>query len=42
MPMVKIGFRTYDPAGDKKDEMGAYFGCSCLLDEMMGSWTARV
>ena len=28
MPMVKVGFRVYDPQGDKADEMGAYFGLS--------------
>ena len=29
MPMVKIGWRTYHPEGDKKDEMGHYWGLSC-------------
>ena len=42
MPMIKIGWRTYDPEGDKKDEMGFYFGASCQLDEMIGPWTSRI
>ena len=29
MPMVKIGWRTYHPEGDKKDEMGHYWALSC-------------
>ena len=28
MPMVKVGFRVYDPDGDKSDDMGTYFGLS--------------
>ena len=42
MPMVKVGFRVYDPDGDKSDDMGTYFGLSSEQDDFIGSWTVRI
>lgn len=44
MPMVKIGFRQYDPNGNgpKEDIMGTYYGLSEQRDEHIGSYTVRI
>ena len=42
MPIIKVGYRVYDPNGDKKDEMGSYFTTADEYDEMVGSFTVRV
>ena len=42
MPMMKVGFRQYQEDGDKKDEVGAFFGYSSALDEIIGMWSARI
>ena len=41
-PMCKIGFRQYDPQGDKKDSMGSYFGYSENMDEYIGVHTTKL
>ena len=42
MPMIKVGFRQYQEDGEKSDEMGAYYGYSSALDEIIGMWSARI
>ena len=41
-PNVKVGFRQYVSSGDKKDEMGNYFGYSEKMDEHIGAFTSRI
>ena len=40
--MVKVGFREYDPTGDKEDKMGKYWGYSENLDEFLPLHGCRI
>ena len=42
MPMCRVGFREYQENGDKRDELGAYFGYSNAMDEYIGVWSTRI
>ena len=42
MPMLKVGFRQYNPEGDREDAMGRYFGFYDKIDEHIGAFTVRI
>ena len=39
---MRVSFRYYDPAGDKRDELGTYFGWGASNDEVMNVMSPRI